>query len=102
MIPDDQQDWVLDEQNSQSTCPYLQKCVFQCAVSREFSTEDVDDFDFSSSSLPNVFFGYFVTIEDIELFAGYHHYSNFRIPLSAGRLAFYSLAIVVGSVLLTI
>ena len=25
---DRRQDWKLDEENSKSTCPYLQKCVF--------------------------------------------------------------------------
>ena len=28
LIPDEQQDWKLDETNSMSSCPYLQKCVF--------------------------------------------------------------------------
>ena len=48
LLDDKQQDWVIDEENSKSTCPYLQKCVFQCGASRSFVTNDSDDFDFSS------------------------------------------------------
>ena len=95
---DKQQDWVIDDVNSQSTCPYLQKCVFQCAASRLFSTEDDNDFDYTSSPQPNVYFGYFVTVEDVLIYSGYKQYAKFEIPLQACSLAL-SLAAVLASMI---
>jgi hypothetical protein len=45
---DSQQDWQISQSNSKSTCPYLQKCVFQCAATRLFETDDSRDFNFKS------------------------------------------------------
>ena len=51
ITPDKYQNWVVHQRGSNSTCEEdYAKCVFNCMIAREFTTEDVDDFNFESAT----------------------------------------------------
>ena len=99
-IPEDDnfQDWILDSKNSLSDCPFLQPCTFQCAASRRHSTFDNNDLDFSDQSGVDIHVGYYVYVGSDELFAGWHDFSKFVIPLRAYSLAIPALTLALTSV----
>jgi hypothetical protein len=99
-IPEDDtfQDWVVDKKNSISDCPFLQPCTFQCSASRRHVTYDKNDLDFTSQSGVEIYVGYFVYVGSDELFAGWHEFSKFVIPLGAYSLATNALTLVLTAV----
>ena len=90
---DSKQDWTyLGSGDNYTECPPLSKCVFQCAASRIYNSEDDEDYDFSQGGT-TINFYYGVYYGSDELLKGGITYENFNMPLT-GAVALSATAMV--------
>ena len=84
-IPQDNwQDWIVEQTESSTSCPELDKCTFSCAAKRVFETEHKEeDFQFDFGGGIDILASYHVYVGADQLVQGWQHWDGFVIPLGA-------------------
>lgn len=81
---DDFQDWEIEQIESYTQCPDLDKCTFACAAKRPFETQDPSqDYQFMNGGGVDILAVYTVYVGAEMLVQGWQHWEGFVIPLSA-------------------